>query len=1009
MEYGSSSVISGCIEDWYGTDCDKSCPVINSSVCGGTNGTCEESTHTCSCSSSYLGDACEYINFTDSDLEAYICDTASTLVTCVDDHITPSEMLNMTALDLSSLTTITDLTGLEFATNLTTLDLSNLSFDAATTEVIDNIPISVVTLSMDNADVAADTSFSTLIHLTTLSLVGNTSFNVSSSGFFPSTLTSIDISGCTGFTNLEYLPSSLEKITMVEMNASAGLDFSSMTSLNTIWASGNPNFDATSSGLFPSSLVYLDANQTSCSHVENLPSSLVSLYLDDVGVGASTSFAAFTGLETLSLVNSSSFNMSSSSQLPSSLKYLDLGGCSSFDGLSYLPTGLTTLSLDGVGIAADTSFVSFSSLTTLSVANNPLYNVASAGEFPSTITSLDISGCSSSSFNMSSSSQLPSSLKYLDLGGCSSFDGLSYLPTGLTTLSLDGFDDSVCCKQSSVQCCLSLYLDDVGVGASTSFAAFTGLETLSLVNSSSFNMSSSSQLPSSLKYLDLGGCSSFDGLSYLPTGLTTLSLDGVGIAADTSFVSFSSLTTLSVANNPLYNVASAGEFPSTITSLDISGCSSFDGLDYLPTDIEALYLDGIGLELAASMFSSFTTLYLLSIRENGINDVSPLVTESILPSTLTSLALDGNKFSDSDGVETALLSQFTNLVTVTTDDQEYECSAFATFSGHEVCREIIDGFWNVECWTGYYLDLETNSCLKACPTGYASNSDGECISIPAITFDNSIKCLACENQAHVIAAVNKGESEISCLCRAVWYGEDCTDLYDIYIPNYELRMYLCDLLGQGETLCNLTAFDMAEISGTLTVKNNSSISSIEGIEYLVSVGQLHAENTSLVDVTSLGQLTQISSVYLYSDDASSYPMNIADFSSFQYLNRIFYGYIYGNEEIYDISVFYRNVGMFLLGIANTTYSRYISVCHSESDSDYWDYLLSVFPIHFDSESVKESTLLPNSCSLNSSNYSCSGTDGCPSVVLNEVYNPISGIRECASIAKTDGSADTLDL
>ncbi|GKT30699.1 hypothetical protein ADUPG1_005602, partial [Aduncisulcus paluster] len=96
MEYGSSSVISGCIEDWYGTDCDKSCPVINSSVCGGTNGTCEESTHTCSCSSSYLGDACEYINFPDSDLEAYICDTASTLVTCVDDHITPSEMLNMT-------------------------------------------------------------------------------------------------------------------------------------------------------------------------------------------------------------------------------------------------------------------------------------------------------------------------------------------------------------------------------------------------------------------------------------------------------------------------------------------------------------------------------------------------------------------------------------------------------------------------------------------------------------------------------------------------------------------------------------------------------------------------------------------------------------------------------------------------------------------------------------------------------------------------------------------------
>ncbi|GKT33349.1 hypothetical protein ADUPG1_007288, partial [Aduncisulcus paluster] len=234
-------------------------------------------------------------------------------------------------------------------------------------------------------------------------------------------------------------------------------------------------------------------------------------------------------LESLVSLSARYVNSFDGLQYSTNLETLSISGSDGITetDIAYLPDSMLSLTLKNVNLAADIDFSDFSNIMEMDLQNNLTFDITVVNLLPSTLTSLNLSGC----VNFLNTYNLPSSL-------------------------------------------VSLYLDDVGVGASTSFAAFTGLETLSLVNSSSFNMSSSSQLPSSLKYLDLGGCSSFDGLSYLPTGLTTLSLDGVGIAADTSFVSFSSLTTLSVANNPLYNVASAGEFPSTITSLDISGCSS---------------------------------------------------------------------------------------------------------------------------------------------------------------------------------------------------------------------------------------------------------------------------------------------------------------------------------------------------------------------------------------------------------------------------------------------------
>ncbi|GKT29236.1 hypothetical protein ADUPG1_005205, partial [Aduncisulcus paluster] len=79
------AVVSGCVEDWYGDSCLDECPLHNGEQCGGSDfGTCDSTTHTCSCLTGFEGDACEFYNY--DSLETFICAqiaAASGLVTLV--------------------------------------------------------------------------------------------------------------------------------------------------------------------------------------------------------------------------------------------------------------------------------------------------------------------------------------------------------------------------------------------------------------------------------------------------------------------------------------------------------------------------------------------------------------------------------------------------------------------------------------------------------------------------------------------------------------------------------------------------------------------------------------------------------------------------------------------------------------------------------------------------------------------------------------------------------------
>ncbi|GKT27774.1 hypothetical protein ADUPG1_000172, partial [Aduncisulcus paluster] len=287
--YSIDGTETSCIEGWYGDEssCEYECAIIVtaddvSSMCSEVYGygTCDTSTHVCSCSEGYEGDICEYLAY--DSLEDFICANRNVSsivevsegasIECVGNELTPVEVLDIIGLDLSS-SGLSDISGLRFGTNLVSLDLSGLPLDASN-------PASYL--------------------LTELSDLPNLQY--------------LDVSGA--------------------------------------------NIDVTNA-------------------ISNMPTSLRSLYMNSLNLGADTDFSMFTDLSILSVTNNTSFNISSITYLPVSLTHLNISGCSSFSDLGVLlvddyDENLTTLIVDDVSLTNKQTLGSFSSLSTLSVSNTGL-------------------------------------------------------------------------------------------------------------------------------------------------------------------------------------------------------------------------------------------------------------------------------------------------------------------------------------------------------------------------------------------------------------------------------------------------------------------------------------------------------------------------------------------------------------------------------------------------------------------------------------------------------------
>ncbi|GKT37377.1 Acidic leucine-rich nuclear phosphoprotein 32 like protein, partial [Aduncisulcus paluster] len=424
--------------------------------------------------------------------------------------------------------------------------------------------------------------------------------------------------------------------------------------------------------------------------------------------------------------------------------------------------------------------------------------------------------------------------------------------------------------------------------------------------------------------------------------------------------------------------------------LSASGCGLSavgDILDLTPIVDNALVLD---------TYTPFK-LTSLDLSNNSISDVSVLITSSMFPddtdAVLTTLDISGNSICDIEGIVSQLQIKFPTLSTLTYSDQTCHCSASVSSAAHQVCREVYPDRWAVECWNGHYLDKSTRECVEA-----TDSSD-------------IIRCQVCEGHSNMMPVLEVGASSITCGCRSAWYGDDCDQLYSVHIPDKLFRGKVCDAISNSDPLCDVTEFEMAGISGIFN-SYSSHITSFEGTQYLINISNFRGDNTDVTSVYPISFLEQLPILYFY-QYSTAYNVNIYDFNSLFTLNRFYGLYIYGNEQIYDISVSFRNVGLSEMYIAHTNFSAFIPLCRSEDDNDYWTFITTVFPIH--ESTNKDLFFIPNSCSLNNDDdYVCdSGTypTQCPSIVLNEVYNSVADppVKECAFIAKKSGSVDDNNL
>ncbi|GKT31770.1 hypothetical protein ADUPG1_006129, partial [Aduncisulcus paluster] len=504
--------------------------------------------------------------------------------------------------------------------------------------------------------------------------------------------------------------------------------------------------------------------------------------------------------------------------------------------------------------------------------------------------------------------------------------------------------------------------------------------------------------------------------------------------------------------------------------------------------------------------------------------------------SLTSLNISGNSICDINSVVMSFQSYFTNLTTLTASNQSTcPCSESGTdvsFFAHKTCRQRSDGDYQVECWHGYYLDKNTNTCIKACTSGYSVNpSDitGEtCAEDLVVEDDNVIRCQVCERKEDVVAIYDSVSSSVLCAspclsgwygedcssecpivggevcsghgscnttdhacecdtwyddascstlvpvyfpecdrtftiddhlecnevypgryaaecedgyyydqgeyscvedtdgecpsdmndhqmcvktsgdiitsdCRSAWYGDDCDQLYQIHIPDPLFRGKVCDDIDNSDPLCDVSEFEMAGIIGFFN-SYYSNITSFEGAQYLINIYSFYGRDTDVTSVYPISFLEQLSLLAFF-QKSTTYNGNIYDLNSLFTLNRLYELCIYGNEQIYDISVSFRNVGLSGMHIAYTDYSAFISLCRSEDDTNYWTFITTVFPIHNSASYYKDKFYIPNSCALNNEDdYVCDSETyptQCPSIVLNEVYNSMDGVNEkqCAFIAK----------
>ncbi|GKT27450.1 hypothetical protein ADUPG1_000045, partial [Aduncisulcus paluster] len=824
-----------CRTWWYGVDCDQPCPfdpfdedqfgeVESTGMCGvnhsitASHGVCLEDDHICQCETDYTGSACEYVKFDDENLEASLCRIVRDDPDAVCDGVAPFEMQPLNGiLDLSNNDLSAGLKGLEFAINISGLDLSY-------NPLVDETDVLFISTFL-----IANESFDTLdLSGTGVSDILSTSF-----GDLFSTITSFAISDCsltdvsqlTSFINLTSL--GLSDVTQLDDQESGhslteddiGSWLSSMESLATLDISNN---NITSLRFLLEMSTQLEELNISGNNVSDLSplysfSMLQSLSVIDTRVVQGTTSTAdivakFVGLE--ESVTLAEVNIETSYETPSACSYLNL-----VDAISLNMVCLETFpgSDTWYPVCASNSFAKYSDASTFSCTQTNdvdtgtnciggcaygqecrqvvLSTVGSdlvSGECIDVVVDPALHSCVADMFPSSS----PHVLTVYD----SSSDSTSVLFSVASLKTLETVSSEPAGDPSPILSCSAQDVSDLSgiehIGGITIIDVsynFLGHNTSNLFLLSNL---------SNLVEINLSGTdiNVINSLSHIPkSSLTTLKMDSLDVRADTDFSQFSDVTALSLRDNSSFTLSSSTScylssfcLPSSLLSLDISGCSSFTDLSSLiplSSSLISLGASNIGLT-DSSLFdvSSLSSLQSLDLSNNSLTDISLLFQLS----ELTSLDVSQNKLCRvTDEIFTPFFT-LSDIITITTSNESTStaidqddaycgyCSGSTPSvdpSSNVVCKEVWSGEYHTDCAIFSYRDYSNSGSGSGSGSGsepltcvnFGSEVDTSSLTcLSGIESNPNTQCMGVYNESNASVSIESG-------CVEGWYGDECLD------------------------------------------------------------------------------------------------------------------------------------------------------------------------------------------------------------------------------------------
>jgi hypothetical protein len=309
-----------------------------------------------------------------------------------------------------------------------------------------------------------------------------------------------------------------------------------LAKLTNLELNDRPNLTSFDASSFPQ-LDFLVLSNSPVTSISNLPTSLITLHIDDTAITGQFDISNFSILNDFSCDGCA--GITGLGTLPTSLTYLSIGGsgitgifnlssltnltsfdcsgCAGITGLGTLPTSLTNLIIGGSGITGTFDISSLTNLDTFNCSDST--GITGLGTLPTSLTSLSISGSGiTEPFDISSLTNLND----FSCDGCAGITGLGTLPTSLTYLSISNTNITDSINVSGCTNLEGLYLVNSKITGLIGTANLTNLTTIDSFGVTTFTNTD----------IDVSGCTALIEVVFDDCKLTSLNITGCTSLSD---------------------------------------------------------------------------------------------------------------------------------------------------------------------------------------------------------------------------------------------------------------------------------------------------------------------------------------------------------------------------------------------------------------------------------------------------------------------------------------------